>query len=186
MNRRVILLGSGLLLAAWLAFFADKTPDGEVIEAVAPASKKKTVMQAQGIVDSNKSLSQENRSKAGKTSESLVIASIIDRKSLIAGDYKGNDSFFGAQSWTPPPPPAVKPPPPPPPTAPPLPFRYLGKKTDDGPIEVYLVNGDHTYIVQEKTVLDNLYRVDAIQPTTMTITYLPLNQVQTLQIGSAE
>jgi len=186
MNQRMVLLGGGLLLAAWLAFFADKTPESDVVEAVKPPAKKTGTVPSQATAGGNNATSQERKLKAGKSGEMQEIISIIDRKQLIAGDYKGNESYFGAHNWTPPPPPAAKPPPPPAPTAPPLPFRYIGKKMDDGPIEVYLVSGDSTYIVQEKTVIDNMYRVDSIKPPTMSITYLPLNQVQTLQIGSAD
>ncbi len=193
MSFRKILLGGGMLLALWLALFADKTPDGDVVDAVSVPVKKTAIAKPdkdakQSDKSSGKPLDMPSNllTKPGHANETQVIASIIDRKQLIAADYKGNGSFFGTQSWTPPPPPATKPPPPPPPTAPPLPFHYLGKKTEDGPVEVYLASGDQTYVVQEKTVIDNIYRVDAIKPSVMSITYLPLNQVQTLHIGRAE
>jgi hypothetical protein len=38
-------------------------------------------------------------------------------------------------------------------------------------------------IVRNKSVIDGVYRVDAIAPPGMTITYLPMNQVQQLNIG---
>ncbi|MFZ6640827.1 hypothetical protein ACO0LL_13860 [Undibacterium sp. TC4M20W] len=181
MSPRKILLGVCLAVAAWLALFADKTPDADVVEAVTPAKKTQvtqTNLASTKVVNAN--------AKLPAVSQVLTIAAVIDRKQLIAADYKANGNFFDAQSWTPPPPPAAKPPPPPPPTAPPLPFRYLGKKTDDGQIEVYLSSGDRTFIVQEKTIIENIYRVDAIKQSMMSITYLPLNQVQTLQIGSTD
>jgi hypothetical protein len=94
---------------------------------------------------------------------------------------------FSHQDWTPPPPPPPPPepaPPPPPPTAPPLPFTFIGKSVADGAWEVYLVRGDRTYVVRGKgDVIDGTYRVDAIAPPVLTLTYLPLNQVQQLNIG---
>jgi hypothetical protein len=97
---------------------------------------------------------------------------------------------FGTQNWNPPPPPpqAVQEaaPPPPPPSAPPLPFIYLGKANEAGVWEVYLARADKTYIVKKATVIDGVYRVDAIAPPTLTLTYLPLNQVQTIHIGVLE
>jgi len=33
------------------------------------------------------------------------------------------------------------------------------------------------------TVIDGMYRIDTIAPPTLTVTYLPLNQVQQLNIG---
>ena len=179
MNSRKLILACALVVAAWFAFFADKTPETAVVEA-APATVKKVQTSEAG------SVVRIPAQGAKPANVAPVIASIIDRKTLINSDYKSSQSFFGAQSWTPPPPPAAAPPPPPPPTAPPLPFKYLGKKSDDGQLEVYLSNGDRTYIVQEKTIIDNIYRVDSIKPTAMSLTYLPLNQVQTLQIGSAD
>lgn len=181
MSPRKILLGVGLAVAAWLALFADKTPEADVVEAVTPA--KKTQL-AQPNLAATRAVNVSAKQPAA--SQVQTVAAVIDRKQLIAADYKANGNFFDAQSWTPPPPPAAKPPPPPPPTAPPLPFRYLGKKADDGQVEVYLSSGDRTFIVQEKTIIENIYRVDSIKPTMMSITYLPLNQVQTLQIGSAD
>jgi len=67
--------------------------------------------------------------------------------------------------------------------APPLPFAYIGKAAADGAWEVYLSRADKVYVVRLKTVIDGTYRVDAIAPPMMTLTYLPLNQVQQLNIG---
>jgi hypothetical protein len=38
-------------------------------------------------------------------------------------------------------------------------------------------------VVRDKTVIDGTYRVDTIAPPVLTLTYLPLNQVQQLNIG---
>jgi len=101
--------------------------------------------------------------------------------SVQAADQANAASLFNSQTWTPPPPPP-KPLPPPPPTAPPLPFTYLGKKIEDGVWEVYLARDEATYIVREQNVIEGIYRVDAIKPPTLSLTYLPLNQAQTLNI----
>lgn len=96
------------------------------------------------------------------------------------------EPLFDSQTWNPPPPPPPKPTPPPPPVAPPLPYLVLGKKFEDQSWEVYLARGDQTFIAREKGTLENQYRVDSIKPPTMTLTYLPLNQVQTLTIGGTD
>ena len=70
--------------------------------------------------------------------------------------------------------------------APPLPFVYLGKAAAEGTWEVFLSRADKTYIVRANTVIDGAYRVVAIAPPVMTINYLPLNQVQQLNIGVTE
>ncbi|HEY0063319.1 MAG TPA: hypothetical protein VGC21_14465, partial [Telluria sp.] len=93
--------------------------------------------------------------------------------------------------WTPPPPApdanalaaAAAAAPPPAPVAPPLPFTFLGKAVANGSWEVFLARGEQTYIVRNKMVIDGTYRVDAINPPNLTLTYLPLNQVQQLNIG---
>jgi len=74
-------------------------------------------------------------------------------------------------------------PPPPPPMAPPMPFAYIGKAVADGAWEVYLSRADKTYVVRNQTVIDGTYRVEKIAPPQMSVTYLPLNQVQQINIG---
>jgi hypothetical protein len=41
-------------------------------------------------------------------------------------------------------------------------------------------------VVKKGMQIDGMYRVDAIAPPTLTITYLPMNQVQQLNIGVIE
>ena len=47
-----------------------------------------------------------------------------------------------------------------------------------------MARGDKTYVVRNKTVIEGAYRVDRIAPPLMTVTYLPLNQVQQINIGA--
>jgi hypothetical protein len=70
--------------------------------------------------------------------------------------------------------------------APPMPFTYIGKAVADGVWEVYLSRGDKTYSVRLQTVIDGTYRVDRIAPPLLTVTYLPLNQQQQMNIGVFE
>jgi hypothetical protein len=74
---------------------------------------------------------------------------------------------------------------PPKPTAPPLPFTVLGKKLENGAWEVYIARGDQTWIASPGTLIDNDYRVEQIGPGSMSLTYLPLNEKQTLQTGGS-
>jgi hypothetical protein len=71
------------------------------------------------------------------------------------------------------------------PTPPPIPFNVIGKKFDSGRWEVYLANGDATYIATQGAVIADNYRIESIAPTQMTLVYLPLNEQQTLQTGAA-
>jgi hypothetical protein len=116
-----------------------------------------------------------------------AILRLVEREVLNgdSGDRfnAGENGVFARQDWTPPPPPPAPAPPPPPPSAPPLPFTFIGKSLQDGVWEIYLARGDRTHLVRENTVIDGTYRVDAIRPPVLTLTYLPLNQVQQLNIG---
>jgi hypothetical protein len=67
-----------------------------------------------------------------------------------------------------------------------LPYSYLGKKFEAGHWEVYLALGEDARVVRAHTRLDEKYRVDTISPPTLSLTYLPLMQVQTLTIGTTE
>ncbi|HGL6717194.1 hypothetical protein NTJ56_06310 [Burkholderia contaminans] len=92
---------------------------------------------------------------------------------------------FTASSWLPPPP-VVPPPPetrPAPPTAPPVPFVYLGQQdARSAKPQVFLGNGDQLLIVSPGDVIGGQYRVESVSGSNVVLTYLPLNQVQTVLI----
>jgi hypothetical protein len=181
---RHALLGVALAGAAGLVLFGDRTPAGEsiVVEAAprAPARAPAAVPRSA-------------QPPAQATAPRQQILALVPRDELIGEadtrmgqDGNGGGAVFGHQDWTPPPPPPPPPqpaPPPPPPQAPPLPYTFIGKAVADGAWEVYLGRGDQTYVVRAHTVIDGMYRVDAIAPPVLTLTYLPLNQVQQLNIG---
>ena len=100
---------------------------------------------------------------------------------------------FESKSWYVPPPPPPPPPPAPPPKplpppvpkAPPLPFVYLGTYQDAAKPVIFLVRGDRVLSVSAGDVIEGTYRVDSIVGATLSLTYLPLNIKQTLNIGTA-
>lgn len=98
--------------------------------------------------------------------------------------------LFAAQSWyvAPPPPPAMTataPPPPPRPTAPPLPFKFIGKLDDRQALQVFLLRGEQVLVVREGDLIDKTYKVRRIDAERMTLVYLPLDIAQTLVVGRA-
>jgi hypothetical protein len=103
------------------------------------------------------------------------------RADLFGAQY--DDALFGSRDFTPPPPPA-----PPAPAAPagppPLPYSYLGKMLGDGQWQVFLGRGAEALVAREGMVIDGRYRVERVAPPVLTLTYLPLNQQQQLDIGS--
>jgi len=191
---RHIMLGLALAGAALLAAFGDRTPDGAIAEPVerpaAQAAQAVLVHTPAAGAAAIAARPAPAAASARTAAAGQAILALVPRDVLI-GDADGafNQGQNGAgpfahQDWTPPPPPPAAPPPPPPPTAPPLPFTFLGKSVGDGAWEIYLARGDRTYVVRDKgAVIDGTYRVDAIAPPVLTLTYLPLNQVQQLNIG---
>lgn len=184
MSPRHIAMGVALLAAGALVAFGDSTPESEVAEAVerAPAAAGAPVVTAAAPLP-------RSEPGAGQRGEPAILR-LAPRATLIGDDDEalgGSGDVFGRRDWNPPPPPqpaqAAAAPAPPPPSAPPLPFTYLGKAAAEGRWEVFLSRGDKTYIVRNQMVIDGMYRVDAIAPPNLTLTYLPLNQVQQLNIG---
>lgn len=180
MKPRHIAMGVALVLAAGLVVFGDKAPETELAERVERAATTATIA------------TEPARSAAPsvkKSGDDVAIARLIPRETLIgaSGDRfgEGENSLFARHDWTPPPPPPSNepPPPPPPPSAPPLPFTYLGKSLQDGVWQIYLARGERTYLVNDGDTIDGTYRVDEIRPPVLTLTYLPLEQRQQLNIG---
>jgi hypothetical protein len=192
MKARHLAMGAALVAAALLVLFGDRSPDTEVAEAVerapAPRPVEPAPVPARRAADAPAPV-RASGATAGSNGGTPILA-LVPRETLI-GDSdtqfrQGENGVFGRQDWTPPPPPPAPAPPPPPPSAPPLPFTFIGKSVADGTWEVYLARGDRTYVVRDKTLIDGTYRVDAIAPPVLTLTYLPLNQVQQLNIGVFE
>jgi len=173
MKPRHVLMGVALAIAAALAAFGDKSPDDDVAEAVErPHPQAARAASAQ---------------RGAVTRASPAILRLQPRETLLAAGGSGKDAeqdLFARQDWTPPPPPPPEPAPPPPPVAPPLPFTFIGKSLEEGRWEVYLASGERTHIAVEGATLDGAWRVERIAPPLLTLTYLPLNQVQQLNIGA--
>jgi hypothetical protein len=105
----------------------------------------------------------------------------LERAALAA---PGNDPF-APKSFAPPPQPAPvarASAPPQPPSAPPLPFVYAGKVTQDGKTEVYVTRGDNLISIAPGENIDAEYRVDAVTASSISFTYLPLKTVQSLEL----
>lgn len=170
---RLLVLLVILALAAGLVFFSP--PPG-------PPS-------AGRIVDAGPSTRAEERTAVGNATSgrqdaaaSTHLLALRDRAPV----EELSTVAFGAHDWTPPPPPPPPEPPPPPPQAPPLPFAYLGKQQENGEWIVFLANQERTYAIKAASIIESAYRVEKISPPTLTLIYLPLQQSQTLTIGSPE
>jgi len=184
MKRQHVIMGLALAGAAVLVLFGDRQAASDVSEAVerTPAAPRDDAALAV---------------KPGKPGDKEVaIVALRPRAELVgeAGEavFDGGDAVFLSQNWNPPPSkaslqPSGPPPPPPAPMAPAMPFTYIGKAVGGGVWEVFLSRGaDKTYVVREHTIIDGVYRVEKITPPSMTMTYLPLNQVQLINIGALD
>jgi hypothetical protein len=123
--------------------------------------------------------------------------SALDLEKLQRGPQQEPESDpFGTRDFRPPPPPkpknaagalptvALPPPPPPPPQAPPLPFIYMGRLSEDQSTTVFLTAGDRNLVVKPGDVIDNTYKVEQVTDSAVVLTYMPMNQRQTLAIGT--
>ena len=82
------------------------------------------------------------------------------------------------------------PPPPPPPKgasasalmAPRFPHNWVGRVNDDAVQRAVLTGAVNTWVVRAGDVIEGQWRIDRIQERTMTLTYLPLAQSQTVSM----
>jgi len=188
---RHAILALALFGAGLLASFGDRSPAGDIAEPAERAAERPAAHAVLARTPAQPVVAPAAPAKAVESAPAQPVLAVVPRDVLIGdGDAafgQGGAGPFAHQDWTPPPPPPPPPqpaPPPPPPTAPPLPFTFLGKSVGNGAWEVYLARGDRTYVVREKgAVIDGTYRVESIAPPVLTLTYLPLNQIQQLNIG---
>lgn len=67
------------------------------------------------------------------------------------------------------------------PEAPPLPFQYFGRLTENGNTEVFVLRGDELLAIEPGQTLGE-YRVDAVGEKSIAFTYLPLKTRHTLEL----
>ncbi|MCC7199291.1 MAG: hypothetical protein IT483_07270 [Gammaproteobacteria bacterium] len=155
-----VLVAAAVGIALWGTAGSDSVDPGAITEAV-PA----------GIADA----------RAGdQVAAGMPIA--FPRRVASTGTRR---DLFDVTSWyvAPPAPPPVKLAPPPPPSAPPLPYTLMGSYAAAGGRTVYyLVKGDRMFDVHVGDKFDNVYRVDALKDDQLVLTYLPLEQQQTLSL----
>ena len=94
-------------------------------------------------------------------------------------------NLFAGRSWAPPAPPPPKQVAQEVPRAPPLPFRYLGKKIDGNEVQVFLGAGANVLLLRKGSFIASTYQVQEVSLTDMTLVYLPLNETQRLTFGSS-
>jgi len=188
MKLRHLLMLTGLLGSAWLSIFGNTASDVEVALPIAASTRGAG---AQASVSRGSPTAEAAQAVAGspvtkeqaQPGEQRILALRPRAELIVERDIGGAERrLFSATNWAPP---VVKAKPvdPPLPVAPPLPFAYLGKQLVGGQLEVYVTRGDRVLALRNQTVIEGTYRVESIAPPTMSLTYLPLNQIQKLPIG---
>lgn len=103
---------------------------------------------------------------------------------LLTGNSSTNiqsatGNLFPQQTWMPPPPPVVQQIP----VAPPLPFSFAGRYTDGGNTIIFLTEGNKMHRVRQGEAINATYRLEKIEQSSVTFTYLPLGTSQILPTG---
>jgi hypothetical protein len=177
---RWTLLLAALAGAGWLAMFGDKTPPGGPTRlATAPTPRK-----APPLDDASRPSARSPTARASQAAEPVVaIEALIPRPQLLPRRAQGHSGRTLFATPPPPPEPKAAAAPPPAPMAPPLPFRFIGKKLEGDVWEVFLARDEASFLARVGTVLDSNYRVEKIEPPSMVLIHLPTQQPQTLMIG---
>jgi hypothetical protein len=169
----IVALGSTLAAVRW----ADSLPDAGDASAGAIAERP--------------------RERASRQPQPAVQPTALDLQKLQrAPQHEPESDPFGTRDFRPPPPPkpkglpgamttvALPPPPPPPPQAPPRPFVYMGRLNEDQSTTIFLTAGDRNLVAKPGDVIDNTYKIEQVTDSAVVLTYLPMNQQQTLAIGT--
>jgi hypothetical protein len=172
LNKKHLLLGIAGVAAFAAAYWLGQMGDNEV-----------AVVQAV-----NRASNAGKPANRGLSPQTLAPSTLqTPARNLVAFDNEKD--IFSPHSWLPPPPPPAPPqvaapsPPPPPPMAPPLPFSFFGALDEKGLARrVFLTKGDQLVIVKANDVVEGQYRVDRITDNAVDLTYLPLNQKQSISI----
>jgi hypothetical protein len=175
-------MAAGLLCTAGLAVYTYQSSDSDLAEPVVRHHPEPAVVAGKKVIPSSTIM------EAGvQSAEPVHILDLLPRGEMMDENEQSGRGLFSGNS----PIPAsmtktlalAPPPPPPPPMAPPLPFACIGSQTTAGKTQVYLTRGEEVFVVGEQSVIQNTYRVKSIGPQTITLVYLPLDQVQQLSTG---
>lgn len=169
------LMGGGLAvtLAATLWAAQSGDDDSDAAQPVAGASHRDAT-----AADT----STTARSPAPKPAAQQTAPAPELHSSARAPWPRASDAQFLA--WMPPAPPPPPPPPPPappaPPVAPPLPYQLIGRLVEDDRPVALLASPTRTLAVRAGDVIDGQWQVDAVNDTSLALTWRPAKLKQVL------
>jgi len=106
---------------------------------------------------------------------------------LADAEPEGSAALFAPQAWQAAPPAAPAPalaPAEPAPQVPPFPYAYLGGITEDGRRMAFFASGDRVLALHAGDPVDANFRVDRLDESQMTVTYLPLDRSIPIPFGA--
>lgn len=173
-----LLLGSGLLVTLVAAWFAPPAKDDNVVLSERAQNARPANVGAPTMA---------TPVAPHATSVSTFEVLSIRPRTLGAEEDAVGESLFSSSQWMTNKQVAasvVADVPAPAPQAPPLPFRFLGRYTDAGQSVIFLQYNDQNLVVRLGDTLGEQYKVEKIDETTLSLRYLPLNQLQSLDAGA--
>ena len=188
MSRRLRWAVLGVLLAAatWLAWFGDKTPPGATARLAQPALAPGPAAVAQGA-------QALQRSRTAATPQAVEALQPRTAQPGEAGAPVAD--LFSNAAWRVAPALALAPAPAPAAVVaalvaeatpvPAQPYRLIGKKFELDAWAVFLGRNEMSFIVGAGDTLEGAWRVQRIEPPTLTLVHLASGQQQTLDIGVA-
>lgn len=172
--RPAVIAGAGATVLAVALHFAPS--DDGVVQSVHAGDS------ATNAVRAATEPAQAAPAQAGPGAPNLPIRNKIDESA--------SKDPFAARGWLPPPPPPAPAPvvpvvaeAPPPPTAPPVPFKFVGLIEEKAAKPAaFIAKGDALFVVHVGDVVENTYRVESFNSAQVVVTYLPLQQRQTIEV----
>jgi hypothetical protein len=175
-------------LSAWAAFQGDG--DEVEVEAVRHDAGARSAKSGAGSSSASTGRKTQGEARATKASATLNPADVQaltqgvpqwqSRVNLAASALGASSPWASQRPPPPPPPPPVVEAEPPPPMAPPFPHAWAGRFDD----KAVIAGASSTWVVGKGEVIDGQWRIDQVAERQLTLTYLPLNQSQTVAMKS--
>lgn len=179
----MLLLLIAIALTVWTAINSDNATEVETIELTDQAATTQGTQQQKSTEKPDSVISQGEVLALNTPDDLSANSRLIPWKKLKR--ERGNNqsaALFKVHSWLEVPIiKKTKPLPAPPPVAPPAPFTYMGKLEDTPKgTQVFLMANGRLFSVIQGEKIDQQWRLDTEDATTLRLTYLPLNLPQTL------
>ncbi|WP_156972380.1 hypothetical protein [Nitrosospira sp. NpAV] len=167
--RRRTAMAAGLAITAWLAIQVDDREEEGVIQ-LAHSTQRTPGPSNTG-----------DGAASPELSAALNWSALSGRTRLTPEQDSQSADLFKSHDWVVASKPSEAPAPPPTPVVPDPPFSYLGKLADSPAGTTYFLsenNKVHSVVAGQN--IDNVWRLDTEDATSLNLTYLPLGQPQTL------